>query len=149
METKNEASNGTNTELRGVLLNIKKHLRITKITCTRSVKGRGGDSYVGFSAAWDSIQDDTGGATEAQNPTLSAPELASASAQGLTLRESRLAALIVGMQADIAAHDNAMAGGNLSQDQRDQAVRAIRHNYSKLVVDAWGAKNGEIPTTGE
>ena len=40
---------------------IKRHVRITKVVCTRSVKGHSGDSYVGFSAAWDSIQDDAGG----------------------------------------------------------------------------------------
>jgi hypothetical protein len=134
-----------NKEFKEVLVKVKRHLRITKITCTRSIKGRGGDSYVGFSAAWDSIQDDTGGATDAQNPTLSDAEQASASSQGLSLKESRLAALVVGMQADLAAHDNAMAGGNLPQDQRDQAVRAIKHNYSQLMLDVWGTKNGETP----
>ena len=48
-------------ELRERLRHIRQGIRITKITCTRSVKGRTGDSFVGFSAAWQSVQDDHSG----------------------------------------------------------------------------------------
>jgi len=131
-----------NEELKAVVEKVKKHLKVTKVVCTRSVKGRGGDSYVGFSAAWDTTQDDAGGGADQISAHTDADEKMAAS-QGLSLKESRIASLILGMQADIAAHDHAMAGGNLSMGQRDEAVKAIKHNYSRLMVDAMnGNGNG-------
>jgi len=116
--------------------NVKAHLRITKVVCTRSVKGRYGDSYAGFSAAWDTIQDDAGGSADLAETQ--AEDQDRANHQGMTLRESKIAALILGMQADVAAHDHAVAGGNITSAQHDEAVKTIRHNYSRLMADLIG-----------
>jgi len=114
---------------------IRSAIKITKIVVTRSVKGQRGDSYAGFSAAWDTIQDDAGGMgadlVSAQDGD--APEKINAG--GLTLREGRLAALMLGMQVDCAAHAQAMAGGNMSPEQYEEATRAIKHNYTRLMAD--------------
>jgi len=113
---------------------LKPLVKITKVVCTRSVKGQRGDSYVGFSAAWDTIQDDSGGAgdlTQDHDATT-----------GLGLKDARLAALMLGMQVDIAAHAHAMAGGNLDFKQYEEATSAIKHNYTKLMADMIRSGNG-------
>jgi hypothetical protein len=124
-------------ELRAAVVEIKKRTRVTKVVCTRSVKGKHGDSYVGFSAAWDTVQDDAGGGVD-----LTADE---DEPKGMTLKESRLAALILGMQVDIAAHSHAAAGGNLSESELKMAVNAIKAGYNRLFAEAMfgeGTGNG-------
>ncbi len=106
---------------------LKPLIRVTKIVSTRSVKGPRGDSYVGFSAAWNTTQDDAGGGGDlvsSQDETT-----------GLSLKDARFAALMLGMQVDIAAHSQALAGGNMTQIQFDEAAKAIRNNYTKLMAD--------------
>jgi hypothetical protein len=127
------------TEMKDTLKKIKGGVRITKIVCTRSVKGRNGDTYVGFSAAWDTIQDDAGGGAD-QITALDEIDAAKSLGQGLSLRESRMAALVLGMQVDIAAHDQALAGGNLSMEQRTMAVRSIKANYARLMTEMFGTE---------
>lgn len=126
-----------------ILMKIRDNLRVTKVVCTRSVKGRGGDNYVGFSAAWDSIQDDAGGAASLMGTQSESETAISQSQIGMTLREAKLAALVLGMQADIAAHNHAAASGNIASGQRDQAIQAIKGNYSRLIVEALENGNGE------
>jgi len=122
---------------------LKERLRVTKVVCTRSVKGRSGDHYVGFSAAWDSTQDDAGGAADLMTPQ-GEGDMAIAQTQiGMTLKEAKVAAFVLGMQADIAAHDHSAAGGSISEEQRDQALRAIKTNYSRLIVDMLGDGGGQ------
>lgn len=115
-------------------------IRITKTVVTRSVKGPRGDSYVGFSAAWDTIQDDAGGGADLI--TAQDGDVQQSAKHGLSLKESRLAALLLGMQVDCAAHAQALAGGNLSEDQYNDATKAIRHNYTKLMADLLRNGNG-------
>lgn len=118
-----------------VMKRLKPFVKITKVVCTRSVKGQRGDSYVGFSAAWDTIQDDAGGGGDLTQDVEGA-------SQGLGLKDARLAALMLGMQVDIAAHAQAMAGGNLDFKQYEEAVKAIKHNYTKLMADLIRSGNG-------
>ena len=119
---------------------LKPFVRVTKVVCTRSVKGQRGDSYVGFSAAWDTVQDDAGGGGDLASPLDETNGLVSAN--GLSLKDARLAALMLGMQVDIAAHAQAMAGGNLPQAQYEEAAKAIRNNYVKLIADLVRSTNG-------
>jgi hypothetical protein len=120
--------------LEDAMKNVVAHLRVTKVVCTRSVKGRQGDNYVGFSAAWDSTQDDAGGAADLSGAQ-GEKDTRLAAKQGMTLGEARMAALVLGMQADLSAHDHAMAGCNLPPDQHSGATQAIKHNYMKLMAD--------------
>jgi len=127
-------------EAKAAICAVKNKLRITKVVCTRSVKGRGGDHYVGFSAAWDTIQDDAGGGGDlmiAQDG-----DQIAADHQGMTIKEAKVAGYILGMQADIAAHQHAVAGGNISADQCNGAIRAIKGNYSRLLADTFTEKTG-------
>ena len=117
--------------IRARLRDIKKKIRITKVVCTRSVKGRGGDSYVGFSASWDTIQDDcthdlenVGDIDEAQ------------SLNAMTMKEALIASKIVAREADLAAYEHAVSGGSISSEHYQQAIRQIKANYDQLILEA-------------
>jgi hypothetical protein len=136
-----ETQEKTDVELvKEAIARLRPLVRVTKIVCTRSVKGLRGDSYVGFSAAWDTVQDDAGGGADMITTQEGTPS--QVASNGLSLRDSRLAALMLGMQVDIAAHAQALAGGNLDSNQFEAASRAIRNNYTKLIADMVRAGNG-------
>jgi hypothetical protein len=122
----------TEGEIKERLQAIESKLRITKVVATRSVKGKTGDVFAGFSAGWESFQDDSGEVV---------PDAAEAS-QGMTMQEARIAHLIVAQAADIAAHEQALATGNISADFFRDRVNGIKRNYGKLVAFALGASNG-------
>jgi len=127
-----DQSKDSRIALKDALRKIQSGMRITKTVCTRSVKGRYGDTYVGFSAAWDTIQDDAGGGGDMISSQDG--DVVLAHRQGLTLKESRLASLVLALQADVSAHNHAMAGGNISEKDRNEAIKAIKNNYTKLML---------------
>lgn len=127
-------------EAKAAICAVKNKLSITKVVCTRSVKGRAGDHYVGFSAAWDTIQNDAGGGGDLMVAQDS--DQAAADHQGMSIKEAKIAGYILGMQADIAAHQHAAAGGNISSEQCNSAIRAIKGNYSRLMAEMFTEKNG-------
>ena len=53
--------------------------------------------------------------------------------EGTSLDEARLVALLVGLEVDLAAHKNALAGGIISQERLSSAVQAIKGNYNTLL----------------
>ena len=124
----------TDMELvRETMARLRPRIKITKVVCTRSVKGQRGDSYAGFSAAWDTIQDDAGGGADLI--TAQDGDVSLAAANGLSLKDARMAHLMLAMQVDVAAHAQAMAGGNITPAQYEDSVKAIHANYTKLMVD--------------
>jgi len=124
-------------EVKSTLSRIKDKIRITKVTATRSVKSSRGDHFVGFSAQYDSVQDDAGGPGEDLiGHTASGEGLISAGA--MTLKEARVAAALVQMQADISAIEHACAGGDLNRDQRDIEVKRIKGGFSRLIAEIMG-----------
>ena len=119
-----------NDEKRDFLKNVSSRIRVTKVVATRSFKGRRGDNYVGFSAGWDSTQDDAGG--EPEGGVNQADDVQS----GMTIKEAKVASLILGMQADIAVLDNALAGSSITQGECETARRGIKSNYNVLISRA-------------
>jgi len=117
----------TDDEIKSTLRRIQSNIRVTKVVATRSVKGKGGDTYAGFSASWNTVQDDAGGGIDALLSDVAEAQ------SGMTLREARVAHLMVSMQADLAAHDAALAGGNISNNYHREAQRAIKANYSRMI----------------
>lgn len=115
-------------DLKIFLEKVKNGLKITKVVCTRSVKSPRGDIFVGFSAAWNSIQDDGG-----QNLLETMEE--DVSNQGMSLKEARAAAHLLAMQADVSAYENAVASCLISPDKAERAIRVIKSNYAKLLKD--------------
>lgn len=128
----------TDEQLQRYLRGIRDKMRVTKIVATRSVKGRLGDSFAGFSAAWVSVQDDSGSRGAELVDTMDE----NIAAQGMTLHEARVAHLLLAMEADIAATEQALAGGNLTHEDAMNRIRGYKHNYAKLIRQATG--NGGV-----
>jgi hypothetical protein len=129
----------TDDEIKNTLKRIQSHIRVTKVVATRSVKGKGGDTYAGFSAAWNTVQDDAGGGIDALlNDTAEAQG-------GMTLKEARIAHLMVAMQADLAAHDAALAGGNISNNYHREAAKAIKTNYIRMIRETLAGSATNAP----
>jgi len=124
----------TRDEKKAVIKQVRDRLKITKVICTRSVKGRGGDHFVGFSAAWDSVQDD------GSRGLASMPSEADFAASGMTLKEAKIAAYLLGMQVDQTAFENAAAGSIITKGEADRACTAVAHNYGKLMAALLGGE---------
>lgn len=113
-----------------LLRRVKQNLRVTKVVATRSVKGKHGDHFAGFAASYDSVQDEPAGSGKDLMGVVSDEAIA---ASGMTLREARVAYYLVAMQADILAHEAALANGGISGQHCSDAIKAIRSNYGKLI----------------
>lgn len=123
-------------KLKEALRRVRAKLRITKVVATRAVKHRNGDSFVGFSGAFvDSVQEDGGrGLEDVMEPTGS---------EGVSLMDAQLASLILGMHADIAAHQNALGGGAITKEFYRGQLMAIRANYAALIQELMAVAGGE------
>ena len=132
-------------DLPGYLRGIRDKLRITKVVATRAVKGVRGDSFAGFAAAWESVQDDSGGKGTELLDTMDAP----LGAQGMTLQEARIAHLLLALEADVAATEAAMAGGNISFEDGDNRIRMYKHHYAKLMRRALGAEKDSADASAD
>ena len=120
------------------LLEIRKGIRITKIVATRSIKGPRGDTFVGFSAAHQSIQDDFSGPGA---DVMATPEDESSYAeQGLSLGDAKLARYMLSMEVDLAALESAIANGGITAEFYEKSVIAIKTNYNALVFKAMKVK---------
>lgn len=123
----------TKQEKLAIVQGVRDRMRVTKVVMTKSVKGKNGDSFAGFSSMHASVQEDAGMGTDLVT-TLADGE----SPRGMTLLEARLAGHLLAMEADIAAHEHAMASGGISPDYCVDAVKAIRTNYNRLINLALG-----------
>lgn len=128
----------TKEDMKATIKAVRDRLRVTKVVCTRAVKGRSGDSFAGFSAAWDTTQDDGGGQGADLIETIGEDDAKRAASQGMTLKEARIAAHLLGMQADVTAFEHAAAGSILKKHECDRAVEAIKFNYGQLMAELLG-----------
>ena len=136
MANPNDTARLSKDEALEKLRGIRKRLRITKITCTRSVKGRGGDSFVGFSAAWQSVQDDVSGpGADVQS---SREDDAVYAEQGMTIKEAKLARYMLSMECDLAALESAAANGSITPAYFGDAVKGVQNNYNQLILREMG-----------
>lgn len=127
-------------EIKERLRRIREGIRITKITCTRSVKGRNGDSFVGFSAAWQSVQDDQGGL--GADVGADREDDATYAAQGCSLQDAKLARYMLSMECDLAALESAAVNGGISPERFRDSIRAVKEAYNRLVLREMGVTNG-------
>lgn len=117
---------------------IRDRIRITKVVATRSVKGAKGDTFVGWSAMWDTVQED--GSRDLETLSDSGTPVAA-----LSVKDAQIASCLLGLQVDIAAHLNAKADGNLRPDQADAMIAGIKKNYARLLSDLTEDTNVEQP----
>jgi len=121
------------------LCRIRDGLKITKVVCTRAIKGRAGDTFAGLAAAWNTVQEDGG-----QGLVHVGLEEADPQVQGMTLKEAVIAAHLVGLQVDLVALQNACAGGVIDENRLVADIQATKHNYMLLIGSA--LTNGDTPT---
>lgn len=135
-DTDTNTTRSPKEEAREKLRRIRRGLRITKITCTRSVKGRGGDSFVGFSAAWQSIQDDVSG--PGADVQASAADDAAYAEQGMSLKDAKLARYMLSLECDIAALESAASNGSITPGYFADAMKGVKNNYEQLILREMG-----------
>ena len=104
---------------------IRESIRVTKVVSTRSVKTKIGDTYAGFTASWDCVQDD--------DPSGDKPS------QPLTIGEAKIAHLMLAKETDLAAHKAAKANGSLRIEDKELPIllKAISSSYDQLILDLW------------
>ena len=115
------------SEMKQFIGSVKNNLRVTKIVATRSIKTQNGDHFAGFSAGWDTVQED------GEHGLSSTEQNSEENQSGMTLKEAQVAFYLVAKQADICAIEAAMANGNLRADVAQDRVKHINQNYSKLI----------------
>jgi len=126
-------------DLKDMIRRVQSGIRITKVVATRSIKGKGGDAFAGFAAAWDTVQDDASGPGADLDLMVDTAETVTS---GMTLGEARVAHYLVAMHADIAAHEAAMASGSISPGRCSGAIKALKTNYAKLLRQVMQGGNG-------
>lgn len=112
---------------------IRSSIVVTKITCTKTVKSRNGDVFVGFSAAYRTFQDDGVGdthSTEADDAVVAE--------QGLSLADAKLARYTLAMECDVAAYESALVNGGITPEYFRDMVRSVRNGYNQLILRAMG-----------
>ncbi len=115
---------------------IRDNMRITKVVATRAVKTKNGDFFVGWSAAWDTIQEDAGGLGADLIGAQDEAEEALSTQRGMTLADAKIADLILGMQVDLQALNHALAGSGISEEDHKRASAAVKRNYGQLLANA-------------
>lgn len=137
-------------EQQAEILYIRDHMRVSKVVATRAIKTKNGDFFVGLSAAWDTTQEDAGGMGADLIDAMSTGEQEQAISQrGMTLKQAKVAGLLLGMQVDIQAVNHALCGGAISESECDTAVRAIKRNYMLKTAETLASKNGGQGEGGE
>lgn len=135
----------TQDEKKSILARIISGIHVTKVVATRSVKGKYGDTFVGFSAAWNSVQEDGGqDLVKAGDDTDDGQTVT-----GMTLKEAMIASCILSREVDIAAYRNAAAGGNITAEQARNAIANTKAHYGQVLLSLMDGRNDENPHGGK
>lgn len=126
-------------KIKKLVSSVKSKIRVTKVVATRSIKGRNGDSFVGFSAAFNTVQEDGG---QGLLPVGDEQD-ESCSLGNMTMVEAEVAHCVLGREVDIAAYGHALASGGIQRSEYDVAVAAIKSNYNHMLMDILTKAEGE------
>jgi len=74
-------------------------------------------------------------------------EKAAIPVQAMTIKEARLATVLLGLHVDVAAHLNAKANGVISPEQADMTINGIKTNYSILLSELTGDTDNDTGDT--
>lgn len=91
---------------------IKAKTKVHQITVSRIVKGRGGDVFVSLNTSYP---------VEEGND--------------LTLKEARLAAHLIGLEANLLAHEQACAGDVISFKEYEKRVAEVKESFAYLIAN--------------
>ncbi len=114
--------------LQEMVSRVRGNMKVTKVVATRAVKTKRGDFFAGMSAAWDSVQDDVSGMGADSGLMMQDGEFASS---GMTVEDARVAHILLGMEASIAAWRAALTDGAISHNEFENRVATIKHNTAE------------------
>jgi len=106
-------------QMRSRITKIKQQTKISQITISRIIKSpkRGGDIFISMTANYGHGED-------------------SFSEEMLSNEEAKLASFILGKEVNIVAHQQAGAGGLLTENQMNFSIEKIKHNFNHLIIEA-------------
>jgi len=114
--------------LQEMVSRVRGNMKITKVVATRAVKTKRGDFFAGMSAAWNSVQDDVSGMGADSELMMKDGDIASS---GMSVEDARVAHILLGMEASIAAWRAALTDGAISHNEFDNRVATIKHNTAE------------------
>ena len=114
--------------LQEMVTRVRSNMKITKVVATRAVKTKRGDFFAGMSAAWESVQDDVSGMGADTEILMQDTEIASS---GMSVEDARVAHILLGMEASIAAWRSALTDGAISPKEFENRVATIKHNTAE------------------
>lgn len=112
-------------EMRAMVNGVKNRMRVTKITCSRTVRGSTGEEYVAFSTALDSVE----------TPIAEDGVGVVGGDQGVSMVEAQIAAHLLGMQVDLVATEHARSSGLITRGFAEDAMKGIKTSYGTLLRD--------------
>ena len=115
-------------QLQEMVSRVRGNMKVTKVVATRAVKTKRGDFFAGMSAAWNSVQDDVSGMGADSGLMMQDGEFASS---GMTVEDARVAHILLGMEASIAAWRAALTDGAISHNEFENRVATIKHNTAE------------------
>lgn len=149
MQPNQDPQTSFTVEQRELIEQVKSRMRVSKVVCTRAIKSKHGDFFVGWSSAWDTIQDDAGGMGADLITAMPSDDAQTAMEQhGMTVKQAKIATCILGMQVELQALMHALAGGGISETEYRNAATAVRRNYTNLLqeaVSSKGSSSGKAP----
>jgi|SRR6056300_284744 len=103
-------------ELKEKITYIKQGTKVSQIMVSRIVKSprSGGDVFISMTANYGSPDDTTQG-------------------EMLTLEEARIASHLHGKEVNVLAHEQAAAGGLITQSAMESCTKKIKGNFSHLI----------------
>ena len=128
----------TDEEIKSYINTLKSRISITKTVATRTVKTQKGDFFVGFSAAWDTVQED--GAQGLESLMDEGDDVRS----GMSLEDAKIAQYMLAMQADVAAYEAALANGAISSSVYQDTVKAVRAGYMRMIRNSLSKQNPHV-----
>ena len=134
---------GFNADQRDRIQKLRSRMRVGKVVCTRSVRGPGGETFLGWSVGFESRQADAGGAAELMGVQDDGETQAALEEYGMSRSDAKVSSLLLALDVDLAAIDNAVAGNVISSDDWASRKQAVKKNYQQLLLAALGGDNGD------
>jgi hypothetical protein len=115
---------------KALMRKIAAKMKVAKIVVTRSVKGRQGDSFVGWSVFSDSLQEDGAGQGKDLTGLVEDDDIRR---QGVSLEQAQMMTFIAGRMVDDMAYQKAAAGGLISEAASQDSRMVLRRKYREIL----------------
>lgn len=58
--------------------------------------------------------------------------------EDVSLDDARVLTTLIGLEVDLAAHNNALCGGVIGRQRRNESVKSLKHDYNLMVAHIMG-----------